>query len=71
MDSGATKSMSGLALFEFVRDQIYAAYGQDRTEMDHKERTRFTYANNTTGMSVGKGGIKGVMVVSMCLTKLM
>ena len=70
VDSGATKSMSGLALFEFVRDQIYAAYGQDMTEMDHKERTRFTYANNTTGMSVGKGGIPHPMGLSSLGGKL-
>ena len=49
--------MSGVALFDYVRDQIYAEYGHDMTELDDQEKTRFTYANNTTGMSVGKGGI--------------
>ena len=57
VDCGATKSMSGVALFDFVRDEIYAAYGQDMTELDCKERARLTDANNTTGKSVGKGGI--------------
>ena len=57
VDSGATKSMSGAGLFEYVQDQIYAAHGQDLTEIDYQDRTRFTYANNTKGMSVGTGGI--------------
>ncbi|CAK0814541.1 unnamed protein product, partial [Prorocentrum cordatum] len=55
--SGATKSTSGLVLFEFAREQIYGAHGQGLTDMNAKERARFTYANNTTGMSVGGGGI--------------
>ena len=57
VDCGATKSMSGAGLFEYVRDKIIEAHGQDLTEMNYNDKTRFTYANNTKGMSVGAGGV--------------
>ena len=57
MDSGATKSMSGAGLFEYVRDQIQEVHGKDLTEINYDERTRFTYANNTKGTSIGVGGV--------------
>ena len=57
IDCGATKSMSGANLFEYVREQIFMAHGQDLTEVNYDDRTRFTYANNTKGTSVGMGGI--------------
>ena len=57
VDCGATKSMSGAPLFEYIRDQIYTAHGEDLAEMDYEDKTRFTYANNSKGTSVGTGGI--------------
>ena len=57
VDSGATKSMSGVVLFEYAREKFYTTLGQDVTEIDYSDRTRFTYANNTKGLSVGTGGI--------------
>ena len=57
IDCGATKSMSGAPLFDFAREAILAHHGEDLTEIDYNDKTRFTYANNSQGISVGMGGI--------------
>ena len=56
VDCGATKSICGVALFMLVRAQIIDAYGED-TEVDYSEQLKITYANNTKGTSMGRGGI--------------
>eukprot|EP00974_Lingulodinium_polyedra_P054926 5282837-Lingulodinium_polyedra.AAC.1 len=34
-----------------------AARGEDLTKVDYNSRSRFTYANNAQGVSVGQGGV--------------
>ena len=54
IDSGATKSMSGASLFTYLQEQIFESQGSDLVEIDYNDKTRFTYANNTKGASIGK-----------------
>jgi hypothetical protein len=57
VDTGATKSMSGLNLLLHVQEEFIGAFGEDHLSIDPTRRTRFTYANGESGNSFGRVGI--------------
>ena len=57
VDTGATKSMTGLDLMCFVQEAAYSALGEDLLLVDLDQKTRFTFANNSQGLSSGRVGV--------------
>ena len=57
VDTGATRSMSGINLLLHVQEELLDSTGADQVVVDPNQRTRFTYANGESGASFGRVGI--------------
>ena len=57
VDTGATRSMAGIAQMEWLQERVYEVLGEDPLELDNSTLTNFTYTNGTNGRSLGKTGI--------------
>ena len=64
VDSGATRSMSGINLIAYLQEQICKALGSDEIEFDETVKITFTYANSTKGKSLGAAGVPHPLALS-------
>ena len=57
VDTGATKSMSGIELLLHCQETLQKQVGEDVVLVDPEATTRFTYANGASDQSFGRVGI--------------